>query len=159
VVTIRILALDQAKTTGYSVFDNGILVDYGKIELGKYKETYENILFPAKEKINKLIETTKADVVVIEDIQQQQNTLTYKKLAMLMGMLICLFKEIKIPFYIVPPVTWKAFAKIKGVRRTEQKKETIKFIKKKFSIKDITEDMADAISIGYWAIKNISENI
>jgi len=153
---IRILAIDQAKTTGYAVFDNGVLVDYGTISFGKKSDLYENILFSAKQKISGLIHETDADIVFIEDIQQQnQNVSTYKKLAMLMGVLICLFQENNIAYDIVPPTRWKSFCKIKGRKRQEQKDNTVKFVKELFSLSDITEDMADAISLGWFGTNNI----
>jgi len=78
-IVIRVLILDQAKTTGYAVFENKNLVEYGVVELGKKDDIYENILSSAKTKIGNLIEKTQADMIVIEDIQQQnQNVSTYK---------------------------------------------------------------------------------
>jgi Holliday junction resolvasome RuvABC endonuclease subunit len=153
---IRILAIDQAKTTGYAVFDNGILVDYGAVTLGKKTDIYENILYNAREKISALINETKADFIVMEDIQQQnQNVSTYKKLAMLMGALICLFDETGISYYVVTPTRWKSFCKISGRRRLEQKENTVEFVKAKFNLNDVTEDMADAISLGWYGVNNI----
>jgi len=91
---IRLLAIDQAKTTGYALFDNGALIDYGAVEIGRKSDIYENILLSARTKLNELLHRMNADLVVIEDIQQQnQNVSTYKKLAMLMGVLLCLFQE------------------------------------------------------------------
>jgi len=153
---IRILAIDQAKTTGYAVFDEGILIDFGTIELGRKNDLYENILHFARQKINELINTSDADMVVIEDIQQQnQNVSTYKKLAMLMGVLLCLFQENNIAYHVVPPTRWKSFCKIKGKKRTEQKENTILFVKEKFNLDDIAEDIADAISLGFYTVNNI----
>jgi Holliday junction resolvasome RuvABC endonuclease subunit len=75
--------------TGYAGFDNGELIDYGTIEIGKRSDIYENILHSARSKLLGLINKVNADLVVIEDIQQQnQNVSTYKKLAMLMGVLL-----------------------------------------------------------------------
>jgi len=133
------------------------LIDYGSIELGRKSDLYENILFPAKEKIKDLIELSKVNKVVIEDIQQQnRNVGTYRKLAMLMGVLLCLFKELGMPFEVVPPTRWKSFCKIKGKKRVEQKENTVAFVQDKFKLSDLTEDMADAISLGYYAVSSLS---
>ena len=156
-IEIRLLILDQARTTGYAVFDDNSLTEYGTIELGKKDEIYENLLLSAKEKVRDLINKTQADILVIEDIQQQnQNVGTYKKLAMLMGVLICLFHEVNKPYCIVPPTRWKSFAQIKGKKRIEQKSNTMLFVKEKFGLEDVTEDTADAISMGFFAMNTLS---
>jgi len=153
---IRILAIDQAKTTGYAIYDEGVLVGHGAITLGRRDDIYEDILFCAKEKVRRFIDSTKADYVVIEDVQQQkQNVKTYKKLAMLMGVLLCLFQEINKPYLVVPPTRWKSFCGIKGRKRAEQKANTISFVNEKFGLEGITEDMADAVALGYFAVNNL----
>ena len=127
------------------------------IELGKKNDIYENILFSAREKISGLITKIKPDAVVIEDIQQQnQNVNTYKKLAMLMGTLLCLFQEIKIPYDVVPPTRWKSFCKIKGKKRQEQKDNTVLFVKSKFNMENVEEDEADSIALGFFAVCNMN---
>ena len=154
---IRILAIDQAKSTGYAVFENGTLIEYGMIELGKKNDIYENILFFAREKISGLITKIKPDAVVIEDIQQQnQNVNTYKKLAMLMGTLLSLFQEINITYDVVPPTRWKSFCKIKGKKRQEQKDNTVLFVKDKYNLNSVEEDEADSIALGFYAVSNIN---
>ena len=138
------------------MYADDFLVDYGTIELGRKTDKYENILLSARQKISDLIQTTEADMVVMEDIQQQnQNVSTYKKLAMLMGVLLSLFQEKGITYEIVPPTRWKAFCKIKGRKRQEQKDDTVRFVKEHFNLADVTEDMADAISIGWFKLNNM----
>jgi len=155
-MVIRILVLDQARTTGYAVFENGKLADYGAIELGKKDEIYESFLYSAKQKIHDLINKTQAEFVVIEDIQQQnQNVKTYKKLAMLMGLLISLFQEMNKTYVIIPPSKWKAHCGIKGKRREEQKENTLLFAKERYGLENITEDMADAISLGTYVVDTL----
>ena len=150
------MAIDQAKTTGYALFENNVLVDYGAIEIGRKSDIYENILLSARTKLNELLHRMNADLVVIEDIQQQnQNVSTYKKLAMLMGVLLCLFQENGIAYDVVPPTRWKSFCKIKGRKRQEQKDNTVLFVKEMFGLTNITEDMADAISLGWYGINNM----
>ena len=156
VILIRILAIDQAKTAGFALFDDNRLKKYGTIELGKKNKVYEEILFEAREKIRLLINELKADYIVIEDIQQQkQNVKTYKKLAMLMGVLVCLFQEMKLPHMVVPPTRWKSYCGIKGKKREEQKANTILFVEEKFGLESITEDIADAISLCWYGVENI----
>ena len=82
---------------------------------------------------------------------------TYKKLAMLMGVLVCLFQEMGLPHMVVPPTRWKSYCGIKGKKRDEQKANTILFAEEKFGLEDITEDIADAISLCWYGIENIKE--
>lgn len=150
------MAIDQAKSAGFAVFENMDLIEYGVVVLGRRSDVYEDILFSAKQKIRELIEKTQADIIVIEDIQQQhQNVSTYKKLAMLMGALICLFQEMNKPYEVVPPSRWKSFSEIKGKKRTEQKENTLLFVKERFGIEGVAEDTADAVSLGWYAVNNI----
>ena len=155
---IRVLILDQARTTGFAVYDDNLLKDYGTMTLGRKSDLYEDILYVANQKIKKLIHENQIDFIVIEDIQQQkQNVSTYKKLAMLMGTLLCLFQEMNKPYEIVPPTRWKSFCKIKGRKRIEQKANTILFVKEKFGLENVTEDEADSIAMGFWAVNNIKD--
>lgn len=95
---------------------------------------------------------------MLEDIQMQsQNVVTYKKLAMLLGVLISLFQEMGLGHTIVPPTRWKSFCKIGGRKRAEQKANTLAFVREKFGLGNISEDMADAIALGWYAVNNESE--
>ena len=158
VVVIRVLAIDQAKTAGFALFDGDRLKKYGTVELGKKSKVYEEMLFEAREKVRLLIKELKADYIVIEDIQQQrQNVKTFKKLAMLMGVLVCLFQEMDLPHMVVPPTRWKSYCGIKGKKRDEQKANTILFVEKKFELEGITEDIADAISLCWYGVENMGK--
>ena len=69
---MRILALDQASiTTGFAIFENGKLVDYGKF-------TFEDSdvavrLVKIRNKVIDLIDKNNIDKVVFEEIQLQNN--------------------------------------------------------------------------------------
>ena len=149
------MALDQAKTTGWALFENGSLASFGAIELGKHGELYESILAHAKEKVRGLVVSLGGhiDCVVLEDIQmQKQNVTTYKKLAMLLGVLMCLFQEVGISCITVPPTRWRSSNGIGGRKRAEQKENTALFVKEKFGLTDVSEDMADAIALGWYGV-------
>jgi len=150
------LAIDQAKTAGYALFCDKELETHGVVELGLKNKVYEDILFHAQQKIKELIANLKAEYVVIEDIQQQnRNVTTYKKLAMLMGSILCLLQEMDIPHMVVPPSKWKSYCGIKGKKRAEQKANTISFVETQFGLAGISEDMADAICLGWYGVHNM----
>ena len=153
---IRTLIFDQAKQCGWALFDEDRLIDYGVERLGCDKTAYEKILLPAYEFAKNLIDKTKADRIVIEGIQCQSNLATYRKLALLQGVLICLFVKNNYPYSIVEPSKWKSFCEIKGKKRQEQKENTIKFVKDRFDI-DVSSDAADAICMGVWSVNSGKE--
>ena len=152
---IKILCFDQAtRITGYSVFEDNKLIAYGTLKANPNEKNYIERLKEMNEMIVDLIEKAKPDYVVIEEIQYQNNQLTYKQLSQLQGIIMAYLFKIDIGFTIIEPSAWKAFCNIKGKKRDEQKTNTIKFVKAKFGI-DVSEDEADAISIGIWAINYI----
>lgn len=155
---MKILCLDQAtRVTGYSVWQNGKLKKYGTLEPSMSKNvTYIERLVDMCNAIESLIIKTKPNVVCIEDVQFQSNQRVFKILAQMQGYIFAILDKIKLPFVVVEPSCWKAFDGIKAKRREEQKLQTIKFVKEKYNIEQLSEDEADAIAIGCWAVANIT---
>jgi len=155
-IPIKILCLDQStKATGFSVFDNRKLVDYGLLEANTKEPTIERMRI-MREKIDNLIEQMQPDFVVFENIQLQGGVNTFQILAQLQGLIIGILYKFDLPFIIVEPSSWKSFCGIKGKKRAEQKENTKIFVINEFGIQ-ASEDECDAIGIGVWAINNISE--
>jgi Holliday junction resolvasome RuvABC endonuclease subunit len=156
VIQLRILSFDQStKLTGWAFFNNKELEGYGIIDGSKIKNLDEKLLFQ-KNKIIKLYNNFSPDFVIIEDIQYQKNIFTYKELAELLGIISNYFYEHKINYLIIPPSQWKSYCDIKGRKRAEQKENTIQFVKNKFNI-DVSDDIADAICIGWYGTNIIKE--
>lgn len=148
----RILALDQAsKITGYAVMDDGILVKSGifKTEL-KDEIARDNQI---KMWLANIVVNLEPDLVGLEDIQLQKfsaqeiGVTTYKVLAHLQGILMETLFELKIPYVIVAPATWRSSCEIKGKTRTDRKRAMQIKIKEWFDI-SVSDDEADAIGIG-----------
>lgn len=141
-----ILALDQSsRITGWAIFNGNKLVDYGKFTLDD-----DNVgirLTKFRFEITKLINTYHPHEVVLEEIQEQNNILTFKVLAQVQGVLIELLNFLNIPYNIIASTTWKSTLGIKGRIRAEQKKNAQEYINKKYDIK-VAQDIADAICIG-----------
>ena len=114
---MKILALDQASiTTGFAIFENGKLVDYGKF-------TFEDSdvavrLVKIRNKVIDLIDKNNIDKVVFEEIQLQNNVVnnvkTFKVLAEVYGVILELIQEKNLAYDTVLAGTWKSFLKIKG---------------------------------------------
>lgn len=150
----RTLAFDQASiTSGWSLFDEQELISYGKHTSDGNKSTER--IANTKYWFVSMIKKAKPDKVILEDIQLQQfgsgneNVLTFKKLAHLQGVLKNYLFENGIPYEIVHQATWRAYSKIKGKSRADQKKSAQLKVKELYDI-SVDNDTADAILIGKW---------
>jgi Holliday junction resolvasome RuvABC endonuclease subunit len=94
--------------------------------------------------------------VVLEEIQEQSNAQTFKKLAMLQGVLLVALEEIKIKYHLVYSSQWKNRINIKETDRASQKKAAQAYVLEKYN-KSVSQDEADAICIGEY-ISNGVEN-
>lgn len=152
---IRILSFDQStKITGYSLYDNSILVDYGTLQsnpkeenpIERMKQMYDNI----KQCLNKY----NPHFVVFENVQFQKNYGTFQQLSQLQGLIMALLFERNIGFQYVESTAWRAFCGVKGKKRAEQKANAIQIVKDKFNL-SVSDDEADAILIGFWTVNKI----
>jgi Holliday junction resolvasome RuvABC endonuclease subunit len=153
----RVLALDDSTTiSGWAIFDDGVLITYGKYEAPSV-ELVDRII-AIEDWLISMINNWKPNVVAIEDIQMQQNVQLFKSLAKLQGVLeICIIRH-KIDYYIVHSQTWKSYCGISGTSRTDQKKSAQMKVIDWYNIK-ATQDESDAICIGkYVAEKHIKNN-
>lgn len=102
----------------------------------------------------KLIDKEQPDFVCLEAVQFQHNFNTYLQLAQLQGVIFSSLFKNNIDFVIVESSKWRKFLGIKGRKREEYKQNCIDLINKKYGF-ECTDDEADAIAIGMWAIGNI----
>ena len=152
---MRVLAFDQAsRTSGYSVFEDGKLITYGKFTYDD--EDFGERLVHIRNKIISLIDTYHPDKIAFEDIQLQNNVVnnvdTFKKLAEVFGVIYELVTERKIPHDIVLASSWKSLLSIKGRERAEQKKNAQAWVLAHYGVSP-TQDECDAICIGVYASK------
>lgn len=158
----RVLAFDQASiTSGWALFEDGKLIQYGKWTSDGNNHTDRVSL--TKCWAASLIDKIKPDYICLEDIQLQKNiqgeeaVVTFKKLAALQGVLCNYIYELKIPFEVVSPSTWRAASQIKGRTRSDKKKNAQLKIKALYDV-SVTQDEADAILIGEYVAKRLSKN-
>ena len=158
----RILAFDQASiTSGWSVFDGDKLINYGKWTSNGAHSTQRISL--TKAWVASMIEQWKPDEVIFEDIQLQkfegqgEAVTTYKKLAHLQGVLKNYCYEHGITYKIVPPSTWRTYSNIKGKTRSDKKRSAQLKVEDIYEAK-VTQDEADAILIGRWAVSEHKSN-
>lgn len=147
---MTILAFDQSsRTTGYSVFKEDCLTDYGKFVFEN--EDFGERLVNIRNKVIELINKYEPDFLIFEDIQYQNNVInnidTFKKLAEVFGVFYELVSELKIPHEIILSSSWKSALEIKGATRQVQKKNASEWVKEKYNISP-SQDECDAICIG-----------
>lgn len=142
----RLLALDQATTTGYAVFVDNELKDYGKFT---YDDDNVGLrLVKIRNKLIELINKHNINEIAFENIQMQNNNvLTFKVLAEIYGVIHELAEELQIPYTIVASSSWKSTLDIKGRARAEQKRNAQQYVINRYNIK-ASQDTCDAICIG-----------
>ena len=148
---MRILALDQASNiTGWAIFDNDNLEQYGKIDVSKHYDLGER-LHILRQEVEHIIDDEHIDKVILEDIymdgQRVNNVQTFKVLAEVFGVLYELCVDMEKPVDAVLAGTWKSTLGIKGKTRAEQKRAAQAWVVNTYGKKP-TQDECDAICIG-----------
>lgn len=151
----RLLALDQStRVTGWSIFEEGKPIKYGKIDLKE--DDLGKRLVELRKQVIELIKEENIDEVAFEDIQLQKtvdgresvnNVQTFKALSEVYGVVLELVVEMDIKYHIVSSSSWKSTCNIKGKQRTEQKKNAQLYIQEKYGI-NVIQDICDSICIG-----------
>lgn len=142
----RIVAFDQAtENFGVSVFDNGNLVYY---KLFVFSGSMNTRLCKIDQFVRDVvIKKWEPDFIVMEDIQYQNGIMTYKILAMLLGVVQTACTVASMPFECVSPNVWRKYAGTCGKNRQEEKKLSVALVKEKYGI-NVSDDVAEAILIG-----------
>lgn len=151
----NLLAIDQASvTSGYAVFKDGELVDYGKFTFND--DVIAERLVKIRAKVQELIKEHNINEVAFEDIQMQgnvaNNVQTFKILSEVFGVVSETLQEMKMKYTVVMAGTWKSTLGIKGRTRPEQKKNAQEYVLNTYGVKAI-QDVCDAICIGSHVLK------
>ena len=151
----NLLAIDQASiTSGYAIFKDGKLVDYGKFTFND--DVIAERLVKIRAKVLELIAEHDIDEVAFEDIQMQgnvaNNVQTFKVLSEVFGVISETLQEKKMKYTVVMSGTWKSTLGIKGRTRPEQKRNAQEYVLNKYGVKAI-QDVCDAICIGAHVLK------
>ncbi|MEG1562300.1 MAG: crossover junction endodeoxyribonuclease RuvC [Bacteroides sp.] len=169
---MRILAVDQARRGGWSVFDYETKkpIVYGTYSFTQKDCEFSDFLVKIKDLICQIVESYEIDAVFIEDIQMQNNVDSFKKLAMLQGALISAFVEKEYLFDVIPPVRWQGFCNARGRKASEIKAKIIEpqtegkkaskvlsmqFVREQFGIDTEDDNLADSLCIGWFVTNNV----
>lgn len=157
---MKVLGLDMSsQKSGYALFVNGKLKDYGLWELNSSTEHdwRQRIAFMA-DCVNKYCRGCAIDIIYVEDVPPiLENTQTIKVLSALQGMLISVATQYDIEIKFIPVKTWKQKIGINLVASKENnackkriKEEFGKDAKKKLDkVKGWTKAWEKKLSVDY----------
>lgn len=165
--TQRILGLDAATgVTGYSIYDNKVLVGYGAFKTSTSLQAVERIN-QVKNWLKAALKEWEPDFVGVENIQLQKygnrdtdvQVKTFQTLANLQGVLLDTIFEACIDSDLVRPSEWRSYCGIADgdQHRDARKKAAQAKVKIWYDI-NCTEDEADAICIGKYFCGKIKNN-
>ena len=150
----RILALDAATNiTGYSIYDDEILVSYGTFKTDNTKDTTARIN-EVKQWLQAMIDVHQPDKIGIENIQLQMigagqaQVTTYNTLARLQGVLLDTLFENHLDYELAYATEWRKYCGVgEGKGRENKKKQAQEKVELWYGQK-CTQDEADAICLG-----------
>ena len=152
--TYRILALDAAtKITGFSIYDDNVLVSYGTYHANDNLEATDRIN-EIKHWLELALKTWEPDFVGIENIQLQSfgngkyQVEMYRTLANLQGVVLDTIFENNIPFDLAYSSEWRQYCGVGEGRGRENKKKQAQEKVETWYHQKCTQDEADAICIG-----------
>ena len=149
----RILALDQAThISGWALFSNGHLLRYGTFEtLAKGEIERDSQI---KNWLLNMIKNWKPDFIALEGIQYEEKfgVTTFAMLARLQGILMNTLHEAGIKYTICHTGTWRNYCGVKGRSRADRKRSMQLLVKQWYDV-SVSDDCADAIGIGHYAIE------
>lgn len=149
-MTTRMVSIDSSTTcTGIAYFQDGELKKHGIIE-GKEKDT-EIRINRMGFSIMKNLESLSPSIVYVERPRGRNNPETLRKLTTIVGMIrgYCVYNRIY--FEEIAPTEWRktlGFKQGKGIRREEEKAQSLEYVYNKYNITAETDDESDAICIG-----------
>ena len=109
------------------------------------------------DEIDRLIKEYKIKVIGIEDLQLEYNTIVFKTLAELRGVLLYHLEYLKgMKVISAGADTWRSFSHIRG-RNREEKKENTMLRAQIIYEREFEEDEADAIFLGKYIYSQIGK--
>lgn len=152
---MKIIGLDcSTKSTGFSVFEDKELIDYGCITASSTDllKRIDKIVTALEELLNKY---PNVETIIMEEVipSTGKNVKTWKALIYLQAIFMMLLhkKFPKIHVEFIYPNSWRSRIGIhtgKGETRDKLKQHDIKYVETHYGIK-VNDDIADAICIGY----------
>ena len=167
-----ILAVDQARSGGYSIWDyeKKKLLTYGSFNFPLEKFTFPQAVHLIENTVENLVCEKSIAAVFIEDINLRKNVRVFKQLAQLQGVLINMLEKTNTLYDIIAPATWQNYCNARGrtakeiknkvVQANIEKKKkskvlSIEYIHDLFHVDTNNDNVADAICMGWYAVNNV----
>jgi len=169
-----VMGVDASSTSiAFSYFKGNNLLRWGKVYVDG-ENNYEKSA-DAYSKFYALCGSLSPDLVVIESSVYVNNNKVMRQLSMMMGALSAAAVNKGCRVAEVPPITWQSYignknftkeekskmkkdnpdatdSAFKSIMRRERKERTIQFVDKSFGVKVEDDDVADAISVGFYGV-------
>lgn len=148
-MSCQMLALDiSTKSTGYAVFEDGVLKRHSIIEYkdgDTQKRLYAMTIF-----ISLLFDWKDISIVVVERPIFNRNVKTFFELSMMVGAVYAYCVEHNIEFHMLLPSQWRALisSENKPRKRKELKEWGKQKVRELYGVEVKTDDESDAILIG-----------
>lgn len=166
------LGLDASTTkTGYAIFDDDKLIEYGCIKPKSTLHWRERIAKMGEE-IATIIGRFDVDEIIIEDVPlMEKKKVPNQKVSMMLGavqgMVVTISSQLKVPVVYKLPSQWRSPLDLfdgtrNGTKRDEMKQKSIKLANKLFGLQlewhspsstKNDDDISDAILVAYSYIK------
>lgn len=148
-MSCQMLALDiSTKSTGYAVFENGVLKHHGVINYDE-KDSQQR-LHMMTYLIYHFFDWNNIAIVVVEQPIFNQNVKTFSELSMMVGAVYAFCIENHNDFHMFLPSQWRAL--ISSEKKPRKRKELKEWGKQKarelYGVEVRTDDESDAILIG-----------
>lgn len=164
--TIMLSIDSSTKKTGIAVWENGRYRKHYLINYDEKDRTKNDPLKPLCKKMDsryvlmvkdilKILENYKPSIIYIEDEVVTRNMNTCRFLFRLQGLIECWCINNDCEFNTVRPTVWRkacGFSQGKNKKREQLKEQSVNYIKKMLHL-TVTDDEADAICIGIYALK------
>lgn len=159
----KCLGIDASTNkTGVCIMECGKILHYGLIDLTKHSDDYLERIRELRDRLEKLIQRTKIEVVAIEDTilknSQASNVDVFKKLSKNLGCIEVMLIENQIAFETIKSGEWRK-GKNLGNNRADQKQNAINYVNKHFnlSLKSTEDDVAEAILIAMYIDSKVNK--
>lgn len=150
---MKILALDNAtKKCGYAILNDARPLCYGVFE--ENDKSLDTRLKGLYRKIKRLVMLHKVDMIVCEDNYSHTNIQVLKGLCLLEGIILAIGFDFDIPVKRILASEWRKKIGFKTGENVAQKREiqkqfAIDFVNLQLGAKVTSDDVAEAICIGY----------
>lgn len=150
---MKTISIDPSSTSsGYAVFEDGQLTNYGAFDHSKNKNTEER-LHEMGASLLSFLKKEKPDAIYIEKPDGHN-----QNIAEMLGEMIGVVRSYSIAksiyFEKIKPTQWRSWLELGIAKRDEMKQRTMDYVSEVCGVDASVNDISDAIAIGLAAMKH-----